>query len=117
MWTCFYSEVPVWGGWSYVVRYDPRGRLIKCNVAEEDDIEEEYDVEEQLVHVSDEDDVEEQGDVLDNVFDEDDIDDVLDEELEEFQPNVGDNVPDDDMIVNDDIDDDAKMANPYNINF
>jgi hypothetical protein len=117
----FYSEVPGRGGWSYVVRYDPRGRLVKYNVVKEDDIEEEDDVEEQLVHVSDEDVVEVQGDVLDNVLDEDDIDDVLDEELEEVEPNVGDNVLDDDidddMIGNDDIDDDVDMANPFNINY
>jgi hypothetical protein len=45
---------------------------------------------------------------------------VLDEELEEVEPNVGDNVLDDDidddMIGNDDIDDDVDMANPFNIN-
>ena len=34
------------GGLSFVVRYDPRGRHIKYNVVEEDDIEEEYDAEE-----------------------------------------------------------------------
>jgi hypothetical protein len=62
-----------------------------------------------------------QGDFLDNDLYEDDIDDVLYEELEEVEPNVGENVPnddiDDDMIVSDDIDDDADMANPFNINF
>ena len=26
----FYSEVPGKAGWSYVVRYDPRGRRVKC---------------------------------------------------------------------------------------
>jgi hypothetical protein len=41
----FYSEVPGIWVWSYVVRYDPRGRMVKYNVAEEDDIEEEDDVE------------------------------------------------------------------------
>jgi hypothetical protein len=41
-------------GWSYVVRYDPRGRLVIYNVVEEDDIEDKDDVEEKLVHVSDE---------------------------------------------------------------
>jgi hypothetical protein len=84
---------------------------------EEDDIEEDDDVEEQLVHVSAEDVIEVQGDVLDNVLDEDDIDDVLDEELEEVKSNVGGNVPDDDMIGNDNIDDDVDMANAFNINF
>jgi hypothetical protein len=46
---------------------------------------------------------------------------VLDEELEEVEPNVGENVLDDgiddDMIGNDNIDDDVDMANPFNINF
>jgi hypothetical protein len=42
-------------GWSYVVRYDPRGRPVKYNVVEEDDIEEEDDAEEQ-VDVLDEED-------------------------------------------------------------
>ena len=32
--------------WSYVVRYDPRGRPVKYNVVEEDENEEEDDVEE-----------------------------------------------------------------------
>ena len=51
----FYLEVLGRGGWSYAARYDPRGRSVKYNVVEEDDIEEEYDVEDKLVHVLDED--------------------------------------------------------------
>ena len=35
----FYSEVPHKQGWSFVVRHDPRGRLIKYNVMEEEDID------------------------------------------------------------------------------
>ena len=34
----FYSKIPSRGGWSFVVRYYPRGRPIKYNVVEEDDI-------------------------------------------------------------------------------
>ena len=30
----FYSEVPYRGGWSFVVRHDPRGRSVKYNVEE-----------------------------------------------------------------------------------
>ena len=30
----FYSEVPGRGHWSFVIRHDPRGRLIKYNVEE-----------------------------------------------------------------------------------
>ena len=33
----FYSEVPGKEGWSYIVRYDPRGRPIKYNLVEEED--------------------------------------------------------------------------------
>ena len=49
----FYSEVPGKVGWSYIVRYDPRGRPVKYNaVEEEDNVEEEGDVyQEQLVSV------------------------------------------------------------------
>jgi hypothetical protein len=38
----FYLEVPSKVGWSYVVRYDPRGRLVKYNhVVEDEDNNEE----------------------------------------------------------------------------
>ena len=37
----FYSEVPGKAGWSYVVRYDPRGRLVKYNHVEDEDNQEE----------------------------------------------------------------------------
>ena len=33
----FYSEVPSKEGWSYIVRYDPRGRSVKYNPLEEED--------------------------------------------------------------------------------
>jgi hypothetical protein len=60
--------------------------------------------------------IEFEGDVLKYVLDEVDIDDLLDEELEEVEPNVGDNVfddyIDDDMIGNHHIDDDVDMYNP-----
>jgi hypothetical protein len=36
----FYSKVPGERDWSFVVRYDPRGREIKYTIDEEDDIEE-----------------------------------------------------------------------------
>jgi hypothetical protein len=39
----FYSKVLGERDWSFVVRYDPRGRPIKYIVEEEDDIEEEDD--------------------------------------------------------------------------
>ena len=40
----FYSEVPGKAVWSYVIRYDPRGRLVKYNhVDDEDNDDEEYD--------------------------------------------------------------------------
>ena len=37
----FYSEVSGKPGWSYVVRYDPRGRLVKYNHVEDEDNQEE----------------------------------------------------------------------------
>ena len=36
----FYSEVPHKLGWSFFVRHEPRGRPIKYNAMEEEDIEE-----------------------------------------------------------------------------
>ena len=83
--------------WSFVVRYDPRGRSVKNNVDEEDDIEEEYDIEIEK---------EEYG--------------LTDEEDREDEPGVGDNVPvlddyiNEDMVEND-IDDDDDIINPFNI--
>jgi hypothetical protein len=90
----FYSEVPGKAGWLYIVRYDPRGRPVKYNVPEEDDIEEEEDAEEHEVDV------------------------LSDEEVEEVEPDVDDNVLDDDIdddIIENDIDDDVDMANPFNV--
>ena len=49
----------------------------------------------------------------DNVLDEDNIDDVLDEELEEVKPNVGEHCLDDDMVGIDDSGDNVDMANPF----
>ena len=42
----FYLEVPSRSAWSYVVRYDPRGRSIKYTVSDEEDIEEEDGIKE-----------------------------------------------------------------------
>ena len=41
----FYSKVPGKVGWSFVVRHDPRGRLVKYNLKEgnEEGLEEEGD--------------------------------------------------------------------------
>ena len=76
----FYSEVPGKVGWSYVVRYDPRGRPVKYN-----HVEEEYNFEE-------EDDDVDQEQVAPY---------VLDEEAKEVNhPNVADNFLIDD--INDD---------------
>ena len=97
--------------------------MVEYNVIEEDDnVEEDDGVEEQLVddHVLDHKDVEEvQGDVRNKFLDEDDIDDVLsNEEFEEDEPNVGDDVRHDDMIIgNDDIDDDAEITDRFNTIF
>ena len=58
----FYSEVLGRGGWSFSMKHDPRGRLVKYNVQEDNQygIEEEYDIEddqhELQHHVPEEDD-------------------------------------------------------------
>ena len=95
-----YSEVPGKAGWSYVVIYDPRGRLVKYNhVAKDEDKNEEedhdYADQEQVAHVVD----------------------VSDEEVEEFDyPNVGDDDLIDDIdnyISENGVDDDVDMKEPF----
>ena len=56
----FYSEAPGRMGWSFVIRHDPRGRLVKYNleedkegVEEEDDVEDQHDLD--IDHVPKED--------------------------------------------------------------
>ena len=80
----FYSKVPSRGGWSFTVRHDPRGRLVKYNVEDdnEEGLEEEDDVEDDQHelehHVPEEDDKKlvESDDLAYNVH-EDDIDDDM----------------------------------------
>ena len=43
----FYSEVPSKVGWSYIVRYNPRGRPVKYNV-----VEEEGDADQEQLHIN-----------------------------------------------------------------
>jgi hypothetical protein len=86
----------------FVVRYDPRGRPVKYNIVEEEnDLEEEDDAKEQVANVED----------------------VSDEEPEGDEPNVlvggnadlDDDIHDEDiLLVNEYIDDDVDMVNPYN---
>jgi hypothetical protein len=101
----FYSEVPSKVGWSYVVRYDPRGRPVKYNhiVEDEDNNEEEnhdYEDQDKVAHVVD----------------------VSYEEVEEVDhPNVEDDDLIDDIdnyISENDVDDDVDMNGPFtNINY
>jgi hypothetical protein len=54
----FYSDVPGKEGWSYVVRYDPRGRPVKYNHVVEDEYnnkeeDHDYPYQEQVAHVVD----------------------------------------------------------------
>ena len=96
----FYSEVPGKAGWSYVVRYDQRGRLVKYNHVDDEDNHEEEEEEdgdsnqEKVVAV-----------------------DVFDEEIEEVDnPNVVDDdlIDDvDDYISKDSIDDDVDVNDPF----
>jgi hypothetical protein len=91
----FYSKVPGKRDWSFVVRYDPRGRPVKYTIDEEDDIEEEDDVLEL--------EQEEYGST-----------DEEDEEDEDNAPVLDDDI-DEDMLENDnDDDDDDDMINPFN---
>ena len=95
----FYLEVPGKAGWSYVVRYDPRGRPVKYN------------------HVDDEDNHEEEDD--DNDSDQEQVAaiDVFDEDVEEAdRPNVVDYdlIDDvDDYISKDAIDDDVDVNETF----
>jgi hypothetical protein len=91
----FYSKVPGKRDWSFVVRYDPRGRPVNYTVDEEDDIEEKDGVELEQ---------EEYG--------------STDEEDEEDEPGIGDYVPvlDDDInedMLENEIDNDD-IINPFN---
>jgi len=93
----FYSKVPGKRDWSFVVRYDPRGRPVNYIVDEEHDIEEEDDVELEK---------EEYG--------------SKNEEDREYEPCVGDNAPffyDDinEDIIKNDIDCDDEIIIPLNI--
>ena len=77
----FYFGVPHKLGWSFVVRHDPRGRPVKYNVMEEEDIEEAQDEvndfhEQQLLSDDEEEDGDDFGHADDNGDnDDDDADD------------------------------------------
>jgi hypothetical protein len=98
----FYSNVLGERDWSFVVRYDPRGRPVKyTHVQEEDDIEEE-------------DDYPYQRELEDHVGSTDK------EDEEDHDAGIGDNIAvldddvDDNMLEND-IDDDDDIVNPFNV--
>jgi hypothetical protein len=84
----FYLEVPGRGGWSFVIRHDPRGRTIKYNVEEyRDGIEKEDDVEDQHeldYHVREEygEKLVERDDVGDKVHQDDIDDDFIETNIE-----------------------------------
>ena len=76
----FYLEIPGKGGWSYIVRYNPRGRSVKCNALEEEyNVEEEGDVDQEKfpidIHVSYEESDQEVDHPNDVAYNEIDIDD------------------------------------------
>ena len=78
----FYSEVSGKAGWSYIVRYDPRVRLVKYNlVEEEENIEEEGDADQDKLAAA-------------NVFNEE-----SDEEVDQYPNDVAY-----DFVLGDDID-------------
>jgi hypothetical protein len=96
----FYSNVPGERDWSFVVRYDPRGRPVK------------------YTHVQEEDDIEEEDDSPDQTEPEDHAGSTDEEDEEDHDPGVGDNaVLDDDVdenMLENDIDDDDDIVNPFN---
>ena len=92
-------------GWSFVVRHDPRGRLVKYNVDEgneEGTLEEEDDDEEHDQHESNADD--------------DPVEDVQElVESYDVADNVHEDYIDDDTMSINDLDDANDMANIYNV--
>jgi hypothetical protein len=99
----FYSNVPGDRDWSFVVRYDPRGRSIK------------------YTHLQEEDDIEYQEDDSPNQTKVEDHAGLTYEEDEEYRdPCVGENIAilDDDVdenMLENGIDDDDDIVNPFNI--
>ena len=90
----FYSEVPHKPGWSFVVRHEPRGRPIKYNAMEEEDIEEVEDD----VDVATDDDDEDEDDVDVDDDDVDDDDDNDDDDDDDEEDDDDDDEDDDDEI-------------------
>jgi hypothetical protein len=103
----FYSEVPSKAGWSYVVRYDPRGRPVKNkHVAKDEDNNEEY--QEQMAHVVNVSGEEFEGVDHPNVGDDNLIDDIdnyssindIDDDVDRNEPFTNiDSEPDPDTDV------------------
>jgi hypothetical protein len=99
----FYSNVLGERNWSFVVRYDPRGRPIKyTHLDKEDDIEDQED------DSTDQTEPKYHRGLTDEAYEED------------HDPSVGDNIAilDDDVnenMLENDIDDDDDIINPFNI--
>ena len=97
----FYSEVLGKPSWSYIVRYDPRGRPIKYNpLEEEDNVEEEGDADQEQLATED---------VSNEEFDQevDHPNDVADD----FE--LSDDI-EDECITENEFDDDVDMSDPFN---
>jgi hypothetical protein len=99
----FYSNVLGERDWSFVSRYDPRGRRIKyTHLQEEDDIEYQED------------------DSIDQTELEDHGQSTDEEDKEDHDPGIGDNIAiiDDDVnenMLENDIDNDDDIINPFKI--
>ena len=91
--------MPGKAGWSYIVRYDPRGRPVKYNLEEEDNVKEEDDTNHEelatvdVSYVEYDQEVDHPNDVA--------YDFVLSDDI------------DDEYISKNDIDDDACMTDPF----
>ena len=103
----FYSEFPGKASWPFVVRHDPRGRLVKYNLDkgnEESTLEEEDNDEDHHQH--------------DKLDDHDDPAEYVQKLVEsnDVADNAHEDYIDDDMMIITNVDDDYDMANPYNVN-
>ena len=103
----FYSEVPGKAGWLFVVRHDPRGRLVNYNLEEGN--------EEGTLEEEDNDSEHDQRELDDHDDPEEDVRELV--ESGDLEDNAHEDYIDDDMMIVIDLDDDDDMANPYNVEY
>ena len=99
----FYSKVSGKAGWSFVVRHNPRGRMVKYNLEEGN---------EEGMKEEDNDEDHDQHELDDHVLEED-VEELV--ESDDVEENVHEDDINDDMMIVTGLDDDDDMANPYNV--